>query len=249
MYLVELSDRRNCILYEKIKRANDALPYTANAQNCGAEAVIIFSPAKKLKPADAEKLPAGSTAIGGNQAAEALEILRKRGITYVNLLSDEIFAVENAALTAEGALRVLTDATEKSIFENNILISGCGRVGKAAAILFGKAGLNIALCTFDKAEFEAALLYARKTYFGRDFIADLPRFDVIVNTIPALILDGDALSKTAPGTAVIELASVPCLDTEKIKGLPLRYIPAPGLPSVCCPESAADIMLKSILRL
>lgn len=248
MYLVELSDSRNTILYEKLKKLHDTQSYTGEKNLTDKDACVIFSPAKKLSGKDAERLPIKARVFGGNQASAVLEIFKAREIKYVNLLSDETFSIKNAVLTAECCFRVLIDATEKSVFENNILILGCGRLGKALSLLFSKLGLSFAVCTYNKAEFEAAVLYAKRNFFSESYISVIEQFDVIINTIPAIILNDDVISKISKDTSIIELASIPCLDTEKIKYLDINYMPTPGLPSLYCPETAADIMLESILQ-
>ena len=249
MYLVELSDKRNEILYCKLKKLHDTQGYKQNSNLIKEGACIIFSPAKKLKSEDVERLPKRIKVIGGNQKSDILEMFKAQKIEYINILSDELFTVKNAVLTAECTLRILIDATEKSIFENSILILGCGRIGKALSLLFSKLDLNFAVCSHSKAGFEATPLYCKRSYFEMGFLPEIAQFDVIINTAPALILKEDALLKMAPNTSIIELASVPCLDTQILKNLPLKYISAPGLPSLYCPETAAGIMLETILKL
>ncbi|MCL1901058.1 MAG: hypothetical protein FWG51_01525 [Firmicutes bacterium] len=248
MYLVELSDNRNKILYEKLKKLYKTQSYNEENSLISKDACVIFSPAKKLKTEDIEKLPKGIKVIGGNQKSDVLKIFETLEIKYINILSDEIFTVKNAVLTAECTLRVLIDATEKSIFENNILILGCGRIGKALSLLLSKLGLNFSVCSHSKAGFETTPLYCKRSYFGVDFIHEVSQFDVIINTAPALILKDDGLLKIAPNTSIIELASVPCLDIEKLKGLSIKYIKALGIPSLYCPETAADLMFESIIN-
>ena len=69
------------------------------------------------------------------------KILDAKNIVHHNLLKDEIFAMDNALLTAEGALMLIIRGTNTSIFKQKIAILGYGRVGKATATLL--KGINL----------------------------------------------------------------------------------------------------------
>ena len=71
----------------------------------------------------------------------------------------------------------------------------------------------------------------------------LSQFRVVFNTVPAPILDRQALLKTDPSCLLIELASgmVPVQERQ--------YIRAGGLPGIYAPETAGTVIGKTILRL
>ena len=249
-FLVELSDKRNIILLNKLKETFEADEFSFAAPcDYGSEIeAVIFSPARKLCVPEVEKLPPARTVVGGSQSNEIFDALGKRNITYVNLLENEAYAVKNAKLTAEAALSLVIAATDKSIYENDILILGCGRVGKATALLFGRLGVKVSIATFNKDEFAACALYADKAFFEYGFSKYIQDYDVIINTIPNLILDGGILEKIKPETIILELASVNCLDKDKIGGCQFQYIPAPGLPAKYSAAAAANLILDIIIK-
>jgi len=242
-YRVDLADRRNVILCESLLGAHE---YVTGHGDEGD--YIIFSPAKRLTEDEAAALPQSCAVFGGKQTSSVLNIMQGSGISYTNILADEIYAVKNAVLTAEGALHLLISATERSIFENKILILGLGRVGKACAALFSKLNLDFAVTTYDKDELAQSTYFTKKCYFEDEFGGDLDKFDVVINTIPSEILDGENLGKIARGTTLIELASAPCVSDEAIVKYGIKYKKAGGLPSVYSAESAAKQMLESIMR-
>jgi len=251
-FLVELSDKRNAflmnILNEKFAAAEFSFVNMGDFADKN-DTAVIFSPARKLGAAEAAALPQVSAGIGGKQPEEIIAALKERGITYINLIQDEDYAVKNALLTAEGALYLMLGGTDKSIFENSVLILGCGRVGKATALLLQKLGVNTAVATFDKAEYDTYAFYADKAFFGREFIGRLSDYDVIINTIPARILDEGDTSMIRQGALVIELASENCMDKKSAEKCPFSYIQAGGLPAKYSAESAARIMYECICKL
>jgi dipicolinate synthase subunit A len=226
--LVEKSDKRNAILLELLGAGEFSFEQAQRAD------VLVFSPARRLSAEESAQLPQDALIIDGK-----------------HLMKSEEFAVRNALLTAEAALALTIGGTDKSVFENNILILGCGRVGKAVALLLKRLGVSAAIATYDKGEADSASLYADTIYFGEQFKARLSEYDVVINTVPALLLEEADLQTLGTGTLIIELASVPCLDTAKLDKYQFEYFSAQGLPAKYSAESAAKLMyarVKEILE-
>lgn len=247
IYLVEPSDKRNILLLNKLKEKHTADEFRFGMSIADVEnTLIVFSPARKLSCEEASAFPQGSRAAGGKQPDDVLQILNGRGVRYFNLIDNESYAVKNAKLTAEATLALVISSTEKSIFENNVLILGLGRVGKAVALLFEKIGIKTAAATFNKAEFDSSALYVGKVFSGKDLAEALKDYDVIINTIPEKILHGEIPGKIQPGAVLIELASVSCLEKEDTGKYLFKYIPAPGLPMKYSAINAADILFECL---
>jgi hypothetical protein len=274
-FFVEFSDRRNIILAEILKRRTGFNVFGfASGEQCGfcENAVVVFSPAKRLSLSETVGLPKKTVVFGGAQEEGILSELSKKDILYKNLLLDELYAVENAALTAEGALALLITHSEKSMLENKVLVLGLGRVGKAVCLLLSRCGVSVSGCTFDSNELSASPLYAKKTFQGSELSSVLNQFDVIINTVPAIILNTSEIESLSHGTLIIELASKPCLNEKDLNenGLSgnglnknglnenslsgnglnekINYLKAPALPSRFCAYAAAEAMINAVLR-
>ena len=250
IYLIELSDKRNIILFNKLKEENAAEGFSfADKKKQEFEgAVVVFSPARKLDKEEAAKLPKDSKVLGGKQSEEVKTVLKQRGISYYNILENENYAVKNAKLTAEGVLSMVICNTDRSVYDIHILILGCGRVGKATALLFGRLGLKTAVASFDIDEYNAHSLYAEKAYYKDGFVQEIGKYDIIINTVPHEILKDNALRKIKPKALVLELASVSCLDKEMVNKYPFKYVVAGSLPVIYSAESAAEIMLECVVH-
>jgi hypothetical protein len=74
--------------------------------------------------------------------------------------------------------------------------------------------------------------------------------DIIFNTVPSLILDADMLTKTARNTLIIDLASRPGgVDFEAAHKMGIKVIWALSLPGKVAPDTAGDIIGKTILNI
>jgi len=75
----------------------------------------------------------------------------------------------------------------------------------------------------------------------------LGSFDVIFNTVPALLLGEEQLKRLKPACLVMELASVPGgIDAAAAREMGIRYLAAHGLPGKAAPMSAAAVLRDSI---
>ncbi|MBE5041241.1 hypothetical protein [Ructibacterium gallinarum] len=85
-------------------------------------------------------------------------------------------------------------------------------------------------------------------------ISSLPsymeRFNIIFNTIPAMILDFKLLSKVQENSLIIDLASRPGgVDFETARNLGRKVIWALSLPGKVAPDTAGDIMKETIVNI
>lgn len=78
----------------------------------------------------------------------------------------------------------------------------------------------------------------------------LPEFEVVVNTIPAPVLDAERLSYLQQGTLVVDLASLPGgVDLETAHTLELTAIRALSLPARCAPITAGEFVARAVLAM
>lgn len=161
---------------------------------------------------------------------------------YRKIKQRETFRVKNSVYTAEGALALAITESKTALCESNVFVLGYGYLGKECARLFASLGANVTVYTENPAELRDAL---SKGYSTKK-LTELSALDgvIVMNTIPAPILDSLPVSCKEAPALLIELASVPCL-TKAIEGL--RILPAGALPSRFSPESAARLIFEEII--
>ena len=157
----------------------------------------------------------------------------------------ESYLIANAALTAEGAAALL--GRERDLPGSEILVLGWGRVGSLTALALRDAGAKVTAFARrrESRAWAGALGFAAVGPEELDGV--LGRFGVIVNTVPAPLLDGAKLELTQPGTLLLELASAPGgIDAAAAARLDRRYLDAPGLPGKYAPARAAEILRQAV---
>lgn len=162
---------------------------------------------------------------------------------YRKISQSDAFRIKNSVYTAEGAVALAINETTTALCENAVYVLGYGFLGKECARLFAALGAAVTVYTENPEELATAV----QKGFSAKKLTELSKLDgtVIINTIPAPILDRlPILCHTAPAL-LIELASVPCL-TRDITGL--RVVPAGALPSRFSPKSAAKLIFDEIIE-
>lgn len=216
----------------------------ANNTNTGA-GYFCFSPAKRFTNDELMNIPDKSHLFCGNLNDVQLKILDTKKIVHHNLLKDEIFAMDNALLTAEGAIMLIIRGTNISIFDMKIAILGYGRVGKATSTLLKGLGADFSIFTDDATEISMSRLLGKKTF---NLNAPLNDYDVIVNTIPAKVLPLAKLKLTKKSCYILDLASYSAAEMCDINSLGLSYDNALGIPGKYSPKTAGEIFGAAILR-
>ncbi len=244
VYYIDLSDKRCEVVKGLLQRKYNVGEYDWKTKGENGDC-YVFSPAKKLTDKEILSLPDEITLYSGKIEDRFIDILKQKRIKHCNFMTDEVFAIKNAMLTAEGVLPLIIENTPRSIYQNNLLILGGGRIALSLAVLFGKLGLNFSVANFNPIKFPSTNIYTKNTYFKYSFLKDIKNFDVIINTIPATIITDNVANKINRDTLFIETASVNCLD--KSMATHFKYLLAPALPSKFSIESAGKLMYESIM--
>lgn len=164
------------------------------------------------------------------------------GYRCYDLLKDEDYLAQNAAITAHCALWIAMHQLPMTLQQCPVLILGWGRIGKhLAGILKGLgADVTVAVRKEDQRAMLRAFGYEAETLPVSDYI--LPRFRVVFNTVPAPVLSKEALSHCRADCIKIELASSPGMEGEDI-------VDARGLPGKLAPENSGKLIARTVLRL
>ena len=159
----------------------------------------------------------------------------------VNLLENEEMTLKNAMATAEAALAILIENTDKTVFGSNILIIGYGRIAKIMAEYLKALKANVTVCARkETAKTKAYIAGHRAIGFDR-LIDSLKTFNVIINTAPAPVLMENELKQISKDAIILDLASKPGgTDFIKAKELGIKAIHALSLPGKYSSKSAAE---------
>ena len=173
--------------------------------------------------------------------------LEAHGITVIDYFKNEELTLQNALLTAEGVIGILTDRLPCTVFSLRCAVTGYGRVAKYTARALQALGADVSIFARSREALTAAKCDQFKAYPLQDIRKHINRFQCIINTIPALVIDEDCILQTEADCVFIEVASVPFgIDQASVQKHNRTLIKAVSLPGKTAPKTAGEIIAKTI---
>lgn len=152
--------------------------------------------------------------------------------------------------TAEGAVQVAMEELPFTLHSARVLILGFGRVGKLTAHRMGALGAKVTVAAKSYEDLAWAAAYGHEAVRLEGLNCELGGFDLIVNTIPALVLPRQRLQWVSPAAFLLDLASAPGgVDRAGAQELGLRVLSAPGLPGRTAPVTAAAAIRDAVYHI
>ena len=182
------------------------------------------------------KLPPDITVIGGNLHSPAL-----LNYSTLDLLKNESYLAENAAITAECALQVAQNNSPVTFKHTTTLILGWGRIAKCLAKLLASLGSEVTISARRETDIAMAQALGYQAFPLNRIPPHLKEYRIIFNTIPAMVLPEPLSCLCQPDCLKIDLAS-----TSGIAGS--NVIIARGLPGKMAPETTGHLIAKTILE-
>ena len=149
--------------------------------------------------------------------------------------------------TAEGCLALLMEYRAHTIWRSPILVLGYGRVGQAVARRLTALGACTTVAARSAAQRALALADGAASLPLDRLEEALPRFDAVVNTIPAPVLTAGRLLHLRAGALILDLASRPGgTDFAAARQQGLTALHALSLPARCAPETAGELIARAV---
>lgn len=171
-------------------------------------------------------------------------------VHIIDYFHREELNVLNCIPTAEGAIAIAMQETPFTLHDSKCLILGYGRIGKILARDLKGLGAKVAV----SARKYSDLAWIKSEGYSAVQLSELSdiigKYDIIFNTVPAIILDFKLLSKVRNDTLVIDLASRPGgIDFESAGELGKNVIRALSLPGKVAPHTAGEIIKDTIVNI
>lgn len=192
----------------------------------------------------------GALLVAGQLTEKWLKLSKEMGISVIQYADDDEIAVLNSIPTAEGALQIAMEELPITIHGSSVIVCGFGRVGITTARVFKSLGARVIVSARRQALLARAFEMGCDTVLHGDLPEVLESADIIINTIPTMVLGEKELAKVSPEALIIDLASPPGgTDFEAAKSLKLKAILAPGLPGKVAPKTAGKILAMAIPKM
>ena len=215
------------------------------------DGVFVNAPySEKPIPIDAEKISGSKLVLGGNISENTAKIFNDAKVNYIDYLNREELMIRNAIPTAEGALEIAIAETPITLHGSNCLVVGYGRIGKVLSKMLKGIGANVTVSARKCSDLAWISARGYNSLHNRDIFKNISQFDVIFNTVPAMVLDKVTLQNISPDSLIIDLASKPGgVDFATAKDLGLKVIWSLGLPGKCAPITSGEIIKDTVVNI
>ncbi len=188
--------------------------------------------------------------LGGMLSDELMSLAGKCGVAAIDYARRDEFAVLNAVPTAEGAVGIAMAERSSVIRGSRCLVAGYGRVGRALSALLHAMGASVSVSARRPRDLAAIETSGMEPVHISELARRAGEYEVVFNTVPAMIFGEDILRALRRDCLVIDLASKPGgVDLGTAKRLGLRAIWALSLPGKVAPITAGDIIRDTVLNI
>ena len=197
-----------------------------------------------------DQLHPGQIVCGGLVSEDLMREGAERGLRMFDYYEREECKIANAVPTAEGAVQVAMENMSCTLHGSRALVIGFGRVGKLCAHRLQALGARVTVAARSCEDWAWAQAYGYGTEDSMRLEYWMGGYELVINTVPAMILDRAHLERVQPGAFIIDLASLPGgVDLEAAKSLGLHAVSLPGIPGKTAPVTAAKAIRDSIYNI
>ena len=248
----ELKSITNIIFCEKLKHAIQnteivigPIPFSSNGKDINTPfSEHTISIREFMHEMNAKILIAGSI------LPEIYDLANDEYVEIIDLMKREELAVLNTISTAEGAIEIAISNTNKIIHGSEILILGFGRIGKVLARKMAGLSAKVTCAARKDEDFAWIRAYGHKATNINTLGEGLSQYDIIINTVPHLVLTPERLQYVDNDCLLIDLASNPGgIDKKAAKDRNLKLIWALALPGKVAPITTAEFIKDTIYNI
>ena len=188
--------------------------------------------------------------IAGSISPEVYELANDEYVEIIDIMKREELAVLNTIATAEGTIQVAIENTNKILHGSEVLILGFGRIGKVLARKL--AGLSVKVTCAARKDEDLAWIhaYGHKATNINNIGENLKQYDIIINTVPHLILTEEKIKYVKQDALLIDLASNPGgIDKKAVKDQKLKFVWALSLPGKVAPTTSAEFIKDTVYNI
>ncbi len=252
-YADELRGNTNIIFAESLKDAVDKnkiiiapIPLSVKSDYI----TTVFSK-EKIKTEDLKSLLHNKILFAGDIWESTKNQLESQNTKCFDILTSDQLKILSSIITAEGILGIAIQETSTTIHGLKVLILGFGRAGKLIAKSFDAMGAKVSVEARKPEDLAWIDAYNYEKIDLKDLNNHLGKFDLVVNTIPANILDNEKLKLFKRGSILINLPTITetKIDIHEANNLGIKYIWASSLPQLVAPITYAEKIKEVIFEI
>lgn len=248
----ELKNQDNIIFCEKLSKVIQdveivigPIPFSSN----GKEINSPFSD-KDISIRELMHIINAKILIAGSITPEVYDMANDEYIEIIDIMKREELAVLNTISTAEGTIEIAISNTNKILHGSNVLVLGFGRIGKVLARKLSGLSAKVTCAARKDEDLAWIRAYGHRATNINSLGENLSKYDVIINTVPHLILTEEKLEYVKDDCLLIDLASNPGgIDKKTVKDRNLKLIWALALPGKVAPVTTAEFIKDTIYNI
>lgn len=197
----------------------------------------------------------GVLIFGGKIGEVERELFDSKNIKYIDYFNEESFQINNAILSAEGAIYYAKQRFDKSIYNAKIAILGFGRIGKLLLYMLRPQGAKIDVYARKDSDLAWSAISGANAVKLSSVTSQTQEalwndsYDIIFNTIPYNIINEDTAMLIDKNTLIVDVSSPPFgIDEKLIDKYKLNYHKEPSIPGRYAPKTAGEIIGNTILN-
>ena len=190
------------------------------------------------------------TFIAGNISNDLKVELEESYGKVIDIMKQEELVILNTIATAEGAIDVAIKNTDTIIQGSKVLVLGFGRVAKIVARKFEGISAKVTCAARKSTDLAWIKAFGYKAVNINELGEDLKQYDIIINTVPQMIIDKEEMQYMKKNILLIDLASTPGgINTEDAQKMNLKFVWALALPGKVAPVTSAEFIKITIYKL
>lgn len=212
---------------------------------------ILNAPFSKheITLSEISKKTTSKTRVFGGKISDAIQQYFHDTLIYDYFEREEL-SILNAIPTAEGAIEIALSEFPRTLHKSNCLIIGYGRIGKVLANRLKGFEANVTIAARKSTDFSWISANGFKAINSQELKQESFDYDIIFNTVPAIILNHEILKKIPKNSLIIDLASKPGgVDFSLARNSGLKVIWALSIPGKSAPITAGEIIGNTILNM
>lgn len=242
----------------------DRVKYTDDFSGTGTNFDYLVLPAPSTVDGETVNAPFSENKI---YLSGFLSLMKRKGIVFGGMINETVekiflpsdieiydylkceeFSIRNAVPTAEGAVQIAMEELSSVLYGKEILITGYGRIARVLSKILCAMGCSVTVSARKKSDIVWASVYGCRGVTIADAMGHPESYDVIFNTVPAVIIGKETLFRIKKNCLIIELASSPGgIDLSYASEYGHKIIRASGLPGKKSPETAGCIIADTVM--
>ncbi|WP_199868538.1 dipicolinic acid synthetase subunit A [Virgibacillus senegalensis] len=171
-------------------------------------------------------------------------------LQLIPLFNRDDVAIYNSIPTVEGTIMMAIQHTDFTIHSSEVIILGLGRVGMTLASKFSALGARVSVGSKHKPDLARITEMGLTPFPLEELTAHSLNCDLLINTIPAMVVTKEVIQPMKSHALIIDLASKPGgTDFKFAEQRGIKAMPAPGLPGIVAPKTAGAILGRVVSQI